>query len=125
VDYGQLVVDNELMGIIKYLLKGIPINDESLAVEVIREIGSFGNFLAHGQTLKHMKTHQYFPELIDRNVLEVWEQSGRTSMHDRALEKARHILKTHHPEPLPTDVIETIRSIVEETEKELGVSQGC
>ena len=123
MDYGQLVMDNEFAGMIKYALKGIPVNDETLAVDVIREVGPFGDFLTHDHTYNHMKTEQTFPELIDRRVREEWEASGGENIHDKAWEKAKHILKTHKPEPLPSDVLSTIRSIVEETEAELGVSK--
>jgi trimethylamine--corrinoid protein Co-methyltransferase len=119
VDYGQLVMDNDLIGLVKYMLKGVPVNDETLAVDVIREIGSFGHFLSHEHTFRHMRTEQTHPELIDRRVRQDWEKDGSTSIHDRAWKKARYILETHKPEPLPEDVQKTIRSIVEETEAEL------
>ena len=123
MDYGQLVMDNEFIGMVKYVLKGIPVNDETLAVDVIREIGSFGDFLSHDHTLKHMKTEQTHPELIDRRVREEWKAGGGKSVYERAWEKARHILETHQPEPLSSEVLSTMRSIVEETEEELGVSK--
>ena len=122
VDYGQLVMDNEFIGMMKYVLKGIPVNDETIGVDVIREIGPFGHFLDHDHTFRHMKTSQTHPELIDRRVRADWKASGGKSLYDRAWEKARHILETHKPEPLPSDVVSTIRSIVDEAEKELGVS---
>jgi trimethylamine--corrinoid protein Co-methyltransferase len=122
MDYGQLVMDNEFIEMVKYVLKGIPVNDETLAVDVIREVGAFQDFLSHDHTLKHMKTEQTHPELIDRRVREEWKSLGGTSIHERAWEKALHILETHKPEPLPSDVLSTLQSIVEETEEELGVS---
>ena len=122
VDYGQLVMDDEFISMVRFVLKGIPVNDETLAVDVIREIGPHGHFLAHDHTFKHMRTDQTHPELIDRRNRQDWEADGSKSLYDRAWEKARHILKTHHPEPLPSDVVSTIRSIVDEAEAELGVS---
>jgi len=52
---------------------------------------------------------------------EDWESLGSTDIYQRAAEEARHILKTHKPEPLPDSVLATIRSIVEEAEEEYGV----
>jgi trimethylamine--corrinoid protein Co-methyltransferase len=52
---------------------------------------------------------------------EDWQNNGSTDLYQRALEKARQILETHQPEPLPEDVLAKMRSIVEETEEELGV----
>ena len=122
LDYGQVVMDNEFAEMIKYVLKGIPVNDETLALDVIHEIGSFGDFIGHEHTYKGMRTEQTHPELIDRQIRESWEASGSSNIHERAWDKANHILDTHQPEPLPDQVLATIRSIVEEAEEELGVS---
>jgi trimethylamine--corrinoid protein Co-methyltransferase len=122
IDFGQLVMDNEFAKMIKFLLHGIPVNDETLAVDVIREIGIGKDFLSHDATFQHMRS-QSQPNLIDRRTREEWEASGSTDIHQRASEKARHILETHEPDPLPNDVLATIRSIVEEAEGELGVSK--
>jgi trimethylamine--corrinoid protein Co-methyltransferase len=120
IDFGQLVMDNEFAKMIKFLLHGIPVNDETLAVDVIREIGIGKNFLSHDATFKHMRS-QSQPKLIDRRMREEWEASGSTDISERASEEARRILETHKPDPLPDDVLATIRSIVEEAEEELGV----
>jgi trimethylamine:corrinoid methyltransferase-like protein len=50
-----------------------------------------------------------------------WEKSGGTDLYQRACEKARNILETYEPPPLPDSVLSEIRSIIDETEKELGV----
>ena len=123
VDYGQLVIDDEFVGMVKYVLRGIPVNDETLAVDVIREIGPHGHFLAHDHTFEHMKTDQTHPNLIDRHIRQDWESAGRKSLYDKAWEKVGHILKTHQPEPLPSNVVSDIRAIVEGAEEELGVSK--
>jgi len=122
IDYGQLVMDNEFARMIKHVVQGIPVNDETLAVDVIHEIGVGKNFLSHDHTFKHMRS-QSQPKLIDRRTREDWEAGGRTDLYQKALEKARFILENHKPEPLPEYVLATMRSIVEETEAELGVSK--
>jgi len=120
IDYGQMVMDNEFARMIKHIVQGIPVNDETLAVDVIHEIGVGKNFLSHDHTFKHMRS-QSQPKLIDRRTREDWEAGGRTDIYQRASEEARYILENHKPEPLPEDVLTTIRSIVEEAEAELGV----
>lgn len=118
--FGQLVMDNEFARMIKHTVGGIPVTDETLAVDVIREVGPFDHFLGHEHTFKHMKT-QSQPRFIDRTVRETWEQSGKTDIFQRAAEEARRILETHKPKPLPQDVLATIRSLVAEAEEELGI----
>lgn len=120
IDYGQMVMDNEFARMIKYLVQGIPVNDETLAVDVIKEIGIGKDFLSHASTYKHMRT-QSQPKLIDRRMREDWQAAGATDIYQRALEEARYILENHKPDPLPDDVLAAIRSIVEEAEAELGI----
>ena len=120
IDYGQMVMDNEFAHMIKYLVQGIPVNDETLAVDVIKEIGVGKDFLSHASTYKHMRT-QSQPKLIDRRMREDWQAAGGTDIYQRALEEARYILENHKPDPLPDTVLSAMRSIVEEAEAELGI----
>ena len=123
LSYAQLVMDNEFARMIKHAVRGIPVTDETLAVDVIKEVGAFKDFLSHESTLKHMRDVQSQPRLIDRTMREDWEKSGRLTIMQRAEEEARYILENHKPDPLPDSVLSTLRSIVEETEEELGVSK--
>lgn len=122
IDYGQMVMDNEFARMIKYVVQGIAVNDETLAVDVMHEVGVGKDFLSHEHTMKHMRT-QSQPKLIDRRTREDWDAAGKTDLYQRALEEARYILENHKPDPLPDDVLTTIRSIVEEAEEELGTSK--
>ncbi len=119
-DYGQLVMDNEFAEMIKHVVNGIPVNDESLAVDVIGKVGPFQQYLTEKHTFTHMRKMSQ-PKLIDRRVRSKWDDDGKKSMHEIAKEKAKEILATHKPEPLPGDVLERMRAIVERTERELGV----
>jgi len=121
IDFGQMVMDNEFARMIKYVVQGIPVNDETLATDVIHEIGVGKDFLSHENTYKHMRS-QSQPKLIDRRTREDWEAAGRTDIYERAMEEVRYILENHKPDPLPEGAAENIRSIVEEAEDELGVS---
>jgi len=119
-DFGQLVLDAEFARMIKHTVKGIAVDDETLAVDVIREVGASGNFLVQKHTMKHMRS-QSQPEFIDRSMREAWERKGSLQAHEKAMQKVKHILETHKPEPLPRDVPDKIRAIVVETEKEMGI----
>jgi len=119
-DYGQLVLDCEIARMIKHTIMGIPVNDDTLAIDPIKEIGPGGNYLMHKHTFKYMKS-QSKPELIDRKMRASWEKSGSTNAYDRALAKVRYILENHQPAPLSDEVLATIRAIVVDTEKEMGI----
>jgi len=113
LDYGQLVMDDEFAKMIKHTVAGIVVNDDTLAVDVIAEIGPFGDFLSHADTYAHMR-EQSMSKLIDRRVREDWTADGATDIYAHACEEARHILETHRPAPLPENVVAEMRGIVEE-----------
>ena len=117
-DLAQLVLDHEFAGMILHSLDGIVVNDETLSVDVIREMGIGKDYLAHASTYKHMKSQSQV-QLIDRRMREDWEAAGSTDIYKRAHGRVIEILETYEPAPLPANVLNTIRSIVEDTEKEL------
>ena len=120
-DFAQLVMDDEFAGMIKMCVGGIPVNDETLALDVIAEVGPFGDFLSHDHTMAHMRSTSQ-PALIDRRVREDWAATGSVTMYDRALLKAREILETHVPDPLPDGVADELAAIIRTAERELGAS---
>ena len=122
-DYGQLVLDCEFVRMIKFILQGIPVNHETLAVGAIKEIGPGRDFLMHPTTLKGMRD-QSRAEMIDRRMRSVWQAAGASSAYSRALEKARWILANHRPQPLPATVLKQIKTIVERTEAEMRTENG-
>jgi trimethylamine--corrinoid protein Co-methyltransferase len=120
-DFGQLVMDNEFARMIKFAVGGIPVDDETLAVDVIADVGPFNDFMGHAHTRKHMR-EQSPSALIDRRVRDEWAAAGSTTLYDRASGKAREILDTHKPEPLPESVVAEMDAIIADAENDLGVS---
>ncbi len=121
-DLAQLVLDHEIARMILHSLQGVPVNDETLAVDVIKEMGIGKDYLAHETTYQHMKS-QSQAYLLDRRMREDWEAAGSKEMYKRAHEKMIDTLENYKPPAIPADVLDTIRSIVVEAEKELGVPQ--
>lgn len=120
-DYGQLVMDDEFAGLMKQCVRGIRVDDEALAIDLIDQIGPFGDFLSLDHTMAHMRDTSQ-PALIDRRVRDDWKASGSTSIQDRALAKARSILETHQPDPLPDGAADELAEIVRAAERELGIA---
>lgn len=118
-DYAQLVIDNEMARMVKQVVRGVRVDDEALAVDDIARVGSFGDFLSLDATMRHMRATSQ-PDLIDRRVREDWEQRGASDMYQRALARARELLATHQPEPLPDDVRQQIRRIVADQDRLLA-----
>jgi trimethylamine--corrinoid protein Co-methyltransferase len=107
LDFGRtgslemIVIVDEMIDMIRRMKKGIVVDDETAALDVIREVGPHGEFLSHEHTYRHLRTTQWRPKLISRSGYEDWEVSGKTSLLDRARLKLDDILKNHHPELLP------------------------
>jgi trimethylamine--corrinoid protein Co-methyltransferase len=120
-DFGQLVLDCEFARMIKHTLQGFVVTNDTLALDVIKEIGPGGHYLMHDHTLDGMRS-QSRPELIDRQTRDVWEKAGATTAYERAVAKAKWILENHTPDPLSDDVLDRIRAIVKNTEKEMGIT---
>ena len=123
MSYEQLLIDAEIVRMIRRIMQGIAVNDETLAAEVIRAVGPAGTYLSQRHTMKHMRKESSQAKLIDRRPYEAWERDGAKDMFARANEEARKILDTHKVAPLPDTVVREIMSIVEEAETELRESK--
>ncbi|OPZ46901.1 MAG: Trimethylamine methyltransferase (MTTB) [Actinobacteria bacterium ADurb.BinA094] len=119
-DFGQLVMDDEFARMVKQVVGGIAVNDATLMVDEIAAVGSFGDFLSLDSTLRHMR-EQSQPALIDRRVRDDWQERGASDLATRSLERARTILDSHHPEPLPEEVRARVRAIVAGADEDAGV----
>lgn len=122
-DLAQLVWDHEIAEMILYSLKGVPVNDVTLAVDVIKEMGIGKDYLSHPTTHAYMRS-QSPARLIDRRMREDWEAAGSMDAYKRAHDKMIDILETYEPPKLSDDVLKNVRSIVVDAEKELGVYGG-
>jgi len=118
-DFAQLVIDDEIARMVKQVVGGVRVDDETLAVDDIASVGSFGDFLSLDATMTHMR-EQSQPKLMDRRVREEWEEAGSPTMYDRARTRARDLLENHEPEPLPDDVRQRVRDIVAREDRAAG-----
>ena len=117
-DYGQLVMDNEYAAMIKHALKGVMVNDETLSVDIINEVGPFKDFISHQSTFDYMRSGSQ-PMLMDRRIRDNWAAMGGKDMYEKAWEKARDLLENYEPPQLPEHTRSELRAIINETEKEL------
>ena len=115
-----LTICDELVAQVKRVMKGIKVDDETLAVDVIEKVGHGGNFLSEKHTRKFFREEYTIPELFDKWPYERWKKAGGKTLEQKAREKVLKILKEHEVEPLDKDVKKEIKKIIKETEKELG-----
>jgi len=112
----QLVIDETILSAIERYLRGITVDDETLALDLIHQIGPGGAFLATDHTRRRFQDELLIPDLIGREPREAWEAAGAPDMRTRAREKARRILAEHHPPPLTEGVAAQLDEIVKEAE---------
>ncbi|MEJ2708135.1 MAG: trimethylamine methyltransferase family protein [Anaerolineales bacterium] len=114
--YAQMLIDCEIFDLVHKMMQGIPVNDETLAMEAIRAVGPGGNFLTQKHTRQHMRD-LWLPEFMDRRPYNEWEKK-KDGPADWATDKARHILKTHQPEPLAPALSKELLRIITSLEME-------
>ena len=115
----MVVMGDEVIGMTKRFLKGIEINSETLAREVINKVGPGGNFLQEDHTYNHFRNEHWIPSLMTRKTYEIWKNDGEKTLEDRIREKACDIIETHTVPQLPDSVLSELERLKKEGEKEL------
>lgn len=115
-DYAKLIMDHECIFNIRRILEGVRVDNESLALDLIDEIGPGGTFLTHHHTFERVRT-QSQAILFDRRSRETWMAATKgRDLTERAYEKSVEILENHQPKALPEGAGETIDGLVTEFE---------
>ena len=112
----QAIIGNEICSFINRILQGIEVNPDTLAVDVIREVGRGGEYLTHTHTMENFRAEQWDAQLGNRMTMEPWEKEGAKDIRAKAREKLKTILATHQPKPLAPEVQKKLQQIVEEAE---------
>jgi trimethylamine--corrinoid protein Co-methyltransferase len=112
--YEQMMMDCEIFRIVRKMMTGIVVDDETLALDAIREVGPGGNFLAQKHTRRHMRD-LWLPTLMDRRPYKEWEERG-DGARKWAREKAKQIRASHHPVPLDAKISDEFQRIIEAVE---------
>jgi len=115
----QLVMGNEIVGMTKRFVEGITITRETLARQVMEDVGPGGHFLVQKHTLDHFKNELSTTKLLNRQTIDAWKDAGKPSMEDRVKEEVRKIAETHQPEPLSNKILVELERLQKEGEKEI------
>ena len=100
-----IVICDEIIGMLKRILRGVTVDDETLAVEEIKEAKHGGSFLGLKHSLKHFSRERYVTQLMDRTFsYESWKKSDGKTLVEKARERIKKILKEHQVEPIPRDI---------------------
>jgi trimethylamine---corrinoid protein Co-methyltransferase len=113
VSYEQVVLDNEMLGIIKRMLAGFAVTPETLALDMIERVGPGGNFLTEDHTVAQLRSGEFWePTVAFSGSMSSWVDAGRPDVLRRARAQVKHILATHRPPPLTDDVRREMARVV-------------
>lgn len=108
--FEAFVLDNDMLGHVYRLLRGVEIDSDSLDISAIREaVLGEGHFLGGQQTLDAMQRDYFYPKLADRDDPDTWSRSGARDAWQRAREEAKRILAEHRPRPLRDGIEQELR----------------
>jgi trimethylamine---corrinoid protein Co-methyltransferase len=92
-----LLIDDEWCGAVARIREGITVNSDTLALDLIKEKGFSGHYLAEEHTVNHFKREHYIPSLLVREPHATWVSQGSNNLLERAKEKVREIIDHHRP----------------------------
>jgi trimethylamine--corrinoid protein Co-methyltransferase len=110
----QLVIDDEMVNMIRRIADGVVVDDEHLALDVIEKVGIGGTFLGQRHTMDHLRREHFLPKLVDRRSYDVWAAEGRKALEERARAAVVRALAQPVPHPLPETVAAELRGLIDD-----------
>lgn len=113
VSLEKMMIDHEIVGLIKRLGRGVEVSDRTLAFDLIREVGPQGAYINQAHTFKNFRQEFYQPELSDRNNYDQWVKKGSLTAEDRANARWKKLLAEYVEPKLPTEVDRDLRKYID------------
>ncbi len=110
--YEMYILTDEAIGMAKHIARGVTVDNDTLAVDVINSVGTTGDFLTHDHTLKHFRKEAYFPKILDRTNYANWEKLGSKTMDVKLKEQANEILGSHKTEPIAPSAAKQMNKVI-------------
>ena len=110
LSYEMMVMDCEIYSIVHKMMDGITVNDDTLALDVIRSVGPGGNYLKHKHTRQHMR-ELWQPRLMDRRPYDQWAEKG-DGAREWARQRAQNLIKNHQPDSLDPKLAAELSRII-------------
>jgi trimethylamine--corrinoid protein Co-methyltransferase len=122
--FEKLVIDAEIIGMARRLIRGIEVRDDPIALTLIRSLGHRADYLASPHTVKWFQREFYIPSgVIDRGSLDAWEKAGATSAFDRARSRAGELLASYERPPISDEFCTELRKIAARAAYRFGMDE--
>ena len=118
--YEMIVMTNEIIGMVKHIVKGIEISEETVGLDLIDKVGPGGNFITELHTLQHFRREFWFPQLFDRKNYSRWAAEGKLTLGDKVHKKVREILAEYTPKPVGAEAQAKIKEIIKRADKSVA-----
>ena len=118
VSLEKYVLDNEILGMVMRAVRGIEVNEKTVAFDELKKVGPAGHFVASRHTRKFMRTEHFIPTLSDRGIFEEWADRGRPDTLAAARKRVREILRAPFEPIIPVEIRQLIVSEVPGLEAE-------
>ena len=116
----QMIIDNEFIGALKRFSRGCVVSEDTLAVDVIREVGPGNLFIDHQHTVDHFRTEHWEPDLWSREMFDAWMAQGARTDVDKARERYHEIVALpDQPFGFSEETDRELRGIMEKAERDL------
>jgi trimethylamine--corrinoid protein Co-methyltransferase len=115
IEIGQyfegILIDNDMIGNVQRIIRGIEVNDETLSYDLIREtVYGAGHYLGNQQTLELMQSEYLYPEIADRDTPGAWEETGHESLYEKANRRVKEMMRDYYPETISPEADRRIRA---------------
>ena len=111
ISFAQTVIDNEIIGQAKRFVRGVEVNEETIAESLIEQVGPCGNYLATEHTMQHFRNEIYEPELFCRVPRERWEENGALPFQEAAASRAEVLIAAARPPQLSPEALRELEII--------------
>lgn len=116
----KVLLDVECFRQVGRVLDGIKVNDETIALDLIKKVGPRGSFTGEKHTVKNYRKEGLMADLFERRPYGKWEEDGARDSYAVATERAQDIIRNHKPTPLKPEVLSAIDDILGEAAEEKG-----
>jgi len=122
LSFEKLVIDAEMIGMVRRFVRGIEVRDDPIALSVMQKNGHEGNFLALPHTRKWYREEQYMPSaVIDRASYDRWKSRGEKSTFERARDRVEKLVATYQPTRVPKELRQELRAITLRAARTFGM----
>ena len=113
MSYEKFIIDDEMCGMVKRIKRGYEVNPDTLAFDIVREVGPGGHFLDRDHTFDYFRTEFYQPQISNRDDYVSWQAGGSSQSPESANTRYKEILETYEAPELPADVDKDLLKFIE------------